>query len=192
MTNSKIFIISGPAGVGKDTILKGIVKRFPDLLRLSTYTTRKPRVEEKPKQGRIFISEKKFKEMINNNEFIEWAKVHKWYYGAKKSDVNNVIKKKKSAIIFDIDVKGGIKYKQLFPKEAVLIFIKFGKSIKQLKDRIRKNRPHATKEEINLRYQTAKQEMGYVDFYDYVVINPEGHPEKAIQKVARIIRSMIE
>lgn len=190
MKNGHLFIISGPAGVGKDTILKGIIKKIPSLYRLSTYTTRAPRLGEKVRDGRIFVSEKEFRKMIENNDFLEWEKVHKWYYGAKREDVNDVLEKGES-IIFDIDVKGGLTYKKLFPKNAVLIFIKFDKDISILKERIKNNRPDSSKEEIELRYKTAQKEMEYEEKYGYSVINPENHPEKAIGEVAKIIENII-
>lgn len=189
-TNKNIFIISGPAGVGKDTILNGILKQFPNFVRLSTYTTRAPRIDEGIKKGRIFISNDEFETMIAKNEFIEYEKVHAWYYGAKKSDIDNILHAGK-AIIFDTDVKGGLKYKKLYPNNLVLIFIKFEHSIDELRDRIKNNRPDATKQEIELRFQTAANEMTYENKYDYVIVNPEGHPEKAISEVTKIINQSI-
>jgi len=183
----KIFIVSGPSGVGKDTIIKEILKKFPELVMVKSYTTR-PKRKSNEVGNRYFVSEEEFKKLIDRGELIEWAKVHKYYYGRKKNDIVRHIKKGVNVII-EVDVIGAMAYKKKFPN-SVLIFVKYEDPNKFIQ-RIKKNRPEITQEELKTRRKSMNKEMEYEKYYDYSVVNPEGYPERAIKKVEKIIRSAI-
>lgn len=180
----KLFIISGPSGVGKDTICDEILKRNPDLHRPITYTTRSPRPSEKPGHHYHFVSQEEFKKMIKEKKLIEWAKVYGNYYGARKEDIEKALREGK-IILFDIDVQGALHYKKIFP-EAILIFLKA--PLRDIESRIRK-RGENKEGEIKKRLETAKREMRYEGEYDYSLLNPQGHPEKAVAELEKIIKS---
>lgn len=195
----RIFIISGPAGVGKDTIIKGILKKHPNFVMVKSYTTR-PKRKSDEGGNRYFISEKEFKDMVKKGETIEWAKVHAWYYGRKKSDIVRHIQEGRNVII-EVDVQGALHY-ATHPrinadmnadqrgKNIILIFIKYESPDKFIK-RIKKTRPEISKEELAIRKKSMEKEMRYEKYYDYSVVNPEGHPEKAIEKVNEIITNQL-
>lgn len=187
MKKRYLFVISGPSGVGKDTVIKGISEKFPHFVMVKSYTTRSQRKADEV-GNRYFVSPKKFKQMVDRGEMIEWARVHSWYYGRKKTDIIEGLKKGKN-IIIEVDVVGTIEYKKKIP-DLVSIFIKYG-SPAQFGKRIKKTRPDTSKKELEIRKKSMQKEMEYEKYYDYSVINPEGHPEKAIEKVAKIIRSKL-
>lgn len=183
----KLFIISGPAGAGKDTVIKGIRKIFPDLVIIKSYTTR-PRRESDEVGNRVFVSELKFKQMIKNSEFVEWAKVHSWFYGRRKKDIyDNLVKGKN--IIIDADVQGAETYEKIMP-EVISVFIKYS-DISYFEKRLITNRPEITPKELAVRKNSLEKEMAYEKYYDYSIVNPEGYPEKAISAVAKIIKRYI-
>lgn len=184
MKKGKIFIISGPAGVGKDTIIKGVIKNHPDFMLVKSYTTRPKRISDEA-GNRIFVSVNKFKKMIANNEMIEWAKVHSWYYGRKKDNIVRHIEKGDNVII-EVDVKGTATYQKIMP-EVISIFIKY-EDITDFTHRLKINRPEMTNSELQIRRQSMISELQYQKYYNYVVVNPENHPEKAIEKVEKIIQ----
>jgi guanylate kinase len=183
----KLFIISGPSGVGKDTVIKGIIKIYPNFALIKSYTTRPKRLSNEV-GNRIFVSVEKFKEMIKNNEFIEWAKVHNWYYGRSKEDVINALSNGKN-IIIDVDVQGAITYKKYIPN-LKSIFIKY-ENVSNFTRRLISNRPEITQEELSVRKRSLESEMKYEKQYDYSIINLENQQQKTIETVAKIIKDNI-
>lgn len=189
MNTGKIFIISGPAGVGKDTIINGILKKYPDFIRVKSYTTRPPRKSDEVK-NRIFVSEKEFKEMIEKGKMIEWQKVHdKWYYGRRRDDIVRPIECGKS-VIMDVNVDGTIYFEKIMP-EVVSIFIKYEKP-ELFEKRLRANRPELTEQELQIRKKSFIREMTFEKYYDYSIINYEGYPKKAIKQILDIIANQTQ
>lgn len=186
----KLFVISGQSGVGKNTILKKILAKHPELHRVVTFTTRDIRPSEIPGEDHFFVYPEKFNEMIKNGEFLEYAEVHGEMYGTPKQQVEQVISSGRSAIM-EIDVQGAKQIKEKMP-EVVLIFIKYEQdNIEQIIRQRLKNDPErgeTTEEEIQRRIESAKKEAQYEKYYDYSVTNPEGHPEKAVGEIEKIIQ----
>lgn len=187
---SKLFILSGQSGVGKNTILENLIAVHPNFHRAVTYTTREPRPGEIPGEDHYFVYPGKFQEMINSGEFLEYAENHGQMYGTPKDQIDKALADGKS-VLMEIDVKGATQVKKIMP-EAILIFIKFdnddiGNIIRQ---RIKNDpaRGNISETEIETRIETAIQEKEYEKYYDYSVINPEGHPEHAIKEVENIIQ----
>lgn len=184
-----IFIVSGPSGVGKDSIVNAVLKKHSNFSRLITCTSRQPRDGEKSKRTYKFLSEEDFLEKIKFKQFAEWQIVHNNYYGALKEDVDLAFSQNKN-LIFDIDVKGALTYKKIYP-QCVLIFIKY-ESLELLKQRLQKRDRDISDEEITQRLQTAQSEMLFESDFNYSVVNPEGHLEKAVEEVEKIIKKEIK
>ncbi len=166
-----LFIISAPSGAGKTTLINKILENFKDLVFSISYTTRPPRRNEKNNVDYFFVSEKKFQNMIDENDFLEYAKVHDHYYGTGK---NFVIKNldKGSNVILDIDFQGAKivkKSMQNLEYDIVTIFI-LPPSYDELKKRL-ENRGTDKKEVIETRLKNALIEMENSLFYDYIIIN---------------------
>ncbi|KKQ17107.1 MAG: Guanylate kinase [Berkelbacteria bacterium GW2011_GWB1_38_5] len=189
MNKGKLFVISGQSGVGKNTILKKILVNHPEFHRVVTFTTRDPRPNEIPGEDHFFVYPEKFKEMIENNEFIEYAKVHDEMYGTPKEQVEEVLNAGRNAIM-EIDVQGTMQVKKILP-EAVLIFIKYeeGDLEQSIRHRIKNDqeRGETTEEEIRCRIVSAQKEAEYEKYYDHVVTNPEGKPDEAVKEIEKII-----
>ena len=187
MKNNKIFIITGPSGVGKGTIIEAL-RKMPDLKLAwaKSYTTRNERESDKDEQKYIFVDENEFKALEKNGEIFESNFFNNHWYGSSKSEIEKALKKGQN-IIKDIDVNGGSYYKKTFA-DAVLIFIKA--DLADIKHRLI-CRGQNTPEEIEDRLETAKKEMTFENRYNYSVINVEGHPEKAIEKTRNIIQKEI-
>lgn len=181
----KIFIISGSSGSGKTTLLKRLVLQSEfrgNLIKIITATTRAPRGQEKDGRDYYFLSRDEFQRRLHNGEFVESQEIYNDYYATPKKDLLKVIKSGLDALLC-IDVQGALALERLFPDDAVLIFIKVP-SIKSLRERL-SLRLTETKESLSRRLEIAKEEMGYVSRYDYIVVNDI--LEDALKKIAAVI-----
>jgi len=186
---NKIFIVAGPAGVGKDTIICKISQKYPKLIMVPSYTTRPPRKSNEV-GNRIFVSENEFKKMISKNEMIEWKRVHdKWYYGRRKRDIVRHIDKGQN-IIMEASVDGVLSYKKKFPN-VISIFVKYEKP-ELFEIRLNKNRPEITDCELRARKFSFSHEMLFEKYFDYSIINYENNPMIAVNNVAKIIESCLK
>lgn len=120
MGKGKLFVLSGPSGVGKGTVLDKLLSDFKDVQYSVSATTRKPRPGEKDGVDYFFLSREKFFKMVENNEFIEWAEVHNNYYGTPKIFVDKCLAEGKD-VILEIDIQGARQVKKLYP-DAIFIF----------------------------------------------------------------------
>lgn len=190
----KLFILSGQSGVGKNTILKAILAKHPEFHRSVTFTTREQRPEEVPGEDHYFVYPEKFQEMIQNGEFLEFAEVHGEMYGTPKEQIVKALESGKN-VLMEIDVKGATQIKEKNP-EAVLIFVKYepGDLQNLIRSRLKNDpaRGQVSEEEIQTRIATARKEAMSEKYYDYSVVNPEGHPEQAISEVEKIISDKIK
>ncbi len=177
-----LFIVSAPSGSGKTTIIKRILKEFPEIVYSVSATTRKKRLDEKDGEDYFFISEKNFKECIERDEFAEWEKFYDYYYGTFKKFIDeNLIKGKN--VLLEIDVKGAVNIKHKYP-DAVLIFI-VPPSFEELKKRL-KNRQTENEIDYQKRIERAELELSQKDKFDYFVNNLE------IDSAVADLKSLIE
>lgn len=176
----EVFIISAPAGGGKTTITSLLLKEIPNLTRVITCTTRKPREGEKDGVDYIFLSKEEFENWIKEGKLLEYAVVHGNYYGTPKEEVEKLLKEGKDVILV-IDVQGMRQVKGKI-KPLTTIFI-IPPSIDELINRMKKRGD--SEEEINKRLNTAKQEFKHWKEYDYIVINDI--LEEAKEKIKNII-----
>ncbi|MFC1612871.1 guanylate kinase [Patescibacteria group bacterium] len=185
--NEKLIVISAPTGSGKNTVVDLLLEKNNRLEETISCATRKPRENEKNGVHYYFITEKDFKCKIKNKEFIEWANVHKMFYGTLVKEIKRIKNKNKISLLV-IDVQGAMNIKKIFP-DALLIFIK-PNSFSNMEKRIR-NRAFISEKEVHLRLETAKKELEFSKKYDYIILNPEGHPEKAVADIERILEGDI-
>ena len=176
-----LFIVSGPSGVGKSTILKKVLQDAKGTVFSISWTTREKRESEIDGIDYFFIDEKEFLKKIENNEFLEWAKVHNNYYGTPKKWIQDVLETGKN-IILDIDVQGAENLKNM-SVQGVFVFIA-PPSFEELENRIR-NRHTDSEESIQKRLENARKELAKMDLYDYVVKNEI--LEDAIDQLKNII-----
>ena len=186
MNNSgRLFVFSAPSGSGKTTIVKSILELFPEFVFSVSATTRKKREVEKEGKDYFFISEEEFEKKKNAGKFVEWEKFYGYSYGTLKDFVDDHLNKN-HAIVFELDVKGAVKLKEVYPY-ATLIFIS-PPSIEELKKRL-KERKTETEEDFIKRIERAEMEMGYKDKFDYVVVNRDLNSAK--NDVIEIIKKEI-
>lgn len=185
----KIFIISGPSGVGKTTVARKIIKKIKNLQTTVTYTTRTKRLGKKEDKTVIHVSEEKFKAKIERGDFLEWAVVHDNYYGTDKKIVFSRLRQ--SHLLMNIDVQGALQIKKRLPRQTILIFLK-ADSIKELIRRISR-RERMPKAIMDLRIKNAKKEISLSQYYNYTVINKENAIKATVDKVALLIqKEMVE
>jgi guanylate kinase len=168
--------------VGKNAILRELLKVTPNLKKVITCTTRKRRLKEREGKDHFFVTAERFKKMIKEKKFLEWAYVHRDYYGTPTEAIQ---KNKKKKLILEIDVQGALQIKKKIP-QAVLIFIK-PDSLKNLLRRISHRGKMGTQDlEIRIK-KSYPQEMELSKFYDYAVVNKEGKLDETVRKVKEII-----
>jgi guanylate kinase len=181
----KLFVFSAPSGSGKTTIVRNILRQFPELIFSISSTTRRRRENEVNGKDYFFVTEDEFKEKIDNDEFVEWEVFYDYYYGTLKSFVDDNRRNGKS-VVFEVDVKGAVSIKNTYP-DAVLIFIK-PPSIEELKERLVK-RNTETDVDLKKRFERAEMELNYEKYFDYVIEND--NLEHAKEKAVIIINSEI-
>ncbi len=178
--SGKFFIISGPSGVGKGTVLKDVMQQREGLEFSVSATTRGPRPGEVEGVHYYFISHEKFEDMIRNNEFIEYNLHANACYGTPLKQLEE--KLARSNVILDIEPKGAAIVHRQRP-DATLIFI-MPPSLEELERRLR-GRGDTSEEQIALRLERAKWEIKQRFWYDYVVINDR--LEDCVEEVLKII-----
>lgn len=167
--NSRIIVISSPSGGGKTSIVKNILKEFPEIIFSVSATTRPKRNNEVDGVDYFFISEKEFLEKIEKDEFIEWERFYDYYYGTPKELINKTLQSNKS-ILLELDVKGALSVKKLYP-ESITIFIdvpSFDELVKRLQ-----SRKTESETDLKKRIERAKMELSYKDKFDYIFINKD-------------------
>ncbi|CDF57882.1 guanylate kinase [Thermobrachium celere] len=181
MNKGLLIVISGPSGAGKGTICKALLEKHPEIKLSVSCTTRSPRQNEVEGINYYFITKEKFKEMIENDEFLEYAEVYDNYYGTPKANVERILNEGND-IILEIDIQGALKVKEKYP-EGVFVFI-MPPSMEELKNRIKK-RGSETEESLIKRFKAAFQEINYVANYNYVIVNDV--VEEAVKRLEAII-----
>ena len=177
----KLIIITGPSGVGKGTVVKAILKKGINIWLSISATTREPRNGEEDGKDYYFLTTKKFKEMINNEMFLEWAEFAGNYYGTPINKINEKIKHG-SKVILEIEVEGACQVREKFP-ETIAIFL-LPPNKQELEKRIR-NRGTDNEESILQRLERADFEMSSSKDFDYVLKNYE--IDKTADEILKII-----
>jgi len=178
-----LVVISGPSGVGKDAVVKQLLKRDPELHFVVTATSRAPRAGEKHGVDYFFVSKEKFEQMIAQDELMEYANVYDQYKGVPKSQVREAMNSGQD-VIMRLDVQGAQKIRSLC-QDAILVFL--APTNKEEWYRRLANRKTETEESLHLRLETVKEELKYLSEFDYIVYNPENCLEEAVDKIQAII-----
>jgi len=183
-----LFVFSAPSGSGKTTIVKEILKIFPELQFSVSATSRKKRENETDGKDYFFLAKSDFEEKITKNEFVEYEQVYdKIYYGTLKEQVDKCISEGDS-MVFDMDVKGALSIKRIYGNKSVLIFVNPpDKTV--LIERLR-NRKTESEADLEKRIERMDFEFGKKDEFDYVVTNDE--LSVAIEEAKQIINKYIK
>ncbi|HBF87190.1 MAG TPA: guanylate kinase [Bacteroidales bacterium] len=168
--SGKLIIVSAPSGAGKTTIVKHLLQKKEYKLEFSiSAASRKKREQEIDGKDYYFLSVDEFKKKISESAFIEWEEVYKdHFYGTLKSEIQRITAKG-SNVLFDVDVKGGVSIKRLFPENSLSIFVK-PPSIEALEQRLI-NRHTNDATDIKKRVDKAKEELTYINKFDKVLLN---------------------
>jgi guanylate kinase len=184
MTNKdsgRLFVLSAPSGTGKSTVESLLLARRPELVYSVSFTTRSPRPGEVNGQNYHFVTEDRFREMIEAGDFLEWAEVFGRFYGTGRSWVADHLRAGRS-VLADLDVQGGASVRALMP-EAVLIFM-VPPSAGELRRRLSDRRTE-TASELDRRLAEVRVEIERSLIYDFLLINDR--LEEAVDGLEEII-----
>ena len=180
-----LIIISAPSGAGKTTLCKKLQRIFIEIKWSVSYTTRSKRDNEVDGEDYNFISKRSFNKLIKNKSFAEWENVHGNLYGTKKKILDKMINENK-ILLLDLDVKGALNVKNLYPENSFLIFI-VPPSFSDLKKRLKKRNTESDSK-INLRLKRFKEELKYKSKFDYILINKE--LSIAFEELTKIVKKI--
>jgi len=175
-----LLVISGPSGVGKGTICRELQKLDPTIYLSVSVTTRPPREGEKEGKDYYFVSEDRFRELMEQGELLEWARVYDYFYGTPRTAVNKARAAGRD-VLLEIDVQGGLKVRENCP-DSILLFV-LPPSLEDLSIRL-KRRGTESSDSIDSRLRWAESELPYYKQYDYVVVNDT--VAEAVAKVSAI------
>lgn len=166
---SKMIIISAPSGAGKTTIVKHLLRQFPELGFSVSATSRAIREGELNGREYYFMSAEEFRLMIENNKLLEWQEVYPGsYYGTQVSEIERITSNGQFPV-FDVDVVGGLNIKKMFGDNALAVFIR-PPSFEILESRLR-SRATDSEESLQKRLSKVKQELTYEYDFDQVIVN---------------------
>lgn len=184
----KAIIFCAPSGSGKTTVVKHLLSIDNRLQFSVSACTRKQRASEEHGRDYYFLSVEDFKGRIANNEFLEYEEVYGGnYYGTLKSEIERIWSNGK-AVIFDVDVEGGLNIKKYFGDQALAVFVK-PPSVEVLEERLR-YRSTETEETLKMRVEKAIHELKYEDRFEYVLLNEK--LEETLQKAEALINEFLK
>lgn len=181
----KLFVITGPSGAGKDTIVKDLRERFPEIHVAVTATTRERRPGEAEGVDYFFLDPETFLERLANDEFMESAQVYGKPYGVPRNQIRHALERGQD-VLLKVDVQGAATIKDRWP-EAIVIFVSPG-SMSQLLHQLR-HRKTDNPEELMRRFGEAESELPMAQEFDYFVINEFDRHEQATVEIEAIIRA---
>ena len=165
----KLIIFSAPSGAGKTTIVQHLLGKIPGLEFSISATTRKPRGEEVNGKDYYFISKEEFLHRIAKKQFVEFEEVYSGtFYGTLRTEIERIWQKGK-AVIFDIDVEGGMHLKRKYDGQALAIFVQ-PPSLDVLKERLA-GRGTDSPEKLHERFIKAEKELNYAPQFDIILKN---------------------
>lgn len=178
-----LFVISGPAGSGKGTVVQRLREMLPDLGLSVSATTRKPRPGEVEGVSYYYISREEFELRLSRGEILEHTEYMNNYYGTLKCEVERVLGEGHD-LILEIDVEGAAQVKKIFPDAVTVMLIPPNSTL--LEKRLR-GRGTETEEVILGRLKRAREEIGIAPTYDYILVNGEGEIEKCATDAVSVI-----
>lgn len=185
MRKGLLFIISGPAGSGKGTVVKKLIEKHDDVKLSISMTTRQPRPIETPDVDYYFVTREAFEESINAGQMLEYAEYNGNYYGTPRAKVEGCLEAGYD-VILEIEVVGAMQIKASFPDAIAIMLTPPNSSV--LEARLR-GRGTETEENIIKRLNKAKVEITYLPRYDYSVINEDNGVEACADLVYSIMQA---
>ena len=185
----KLIIFSAPSGSGKTTIVRHLLKKYPSLLAFSvSASTREQRSHEIHGKDYYFLPKKEFRQRIADNEFAEWEEVYAGnYYGTFKTEIERLWSEGKH-VLFDVDVKGGLKLKEIYRERSLAIFVKV--SSEQEIIRRLSERGTETEKSLETRLGKVRYELSFEDKFDVVLVNDD--LEETLKKAEEMVMDFIE
>jgi guanylate kinase len=178
-----LFVVSAPSGAGKTSLCRAITGSLEDLTHSISYATRKPRPGEIDGRDYYFVSQGRFRDMVQAGDFAEWAEVHSNLYGTSRRVLDDLISKGLD-VILDIDTQGAKQIKAKYDT-AVFIFI-LPPSLDILEERLR-NRKSEHEDEIRKRMKRSREEIRDYAMYDYIIVNRDF--DRALTELRSIVIS---
>jgi len=185
MRKGLLFIISGPAGSGKGTVVKKLLEKHPEVKLSISMTTREPRPIETPDVDYYFVSRELFKQRIEAGEMLEYAEYNGNYYGTPKAKVIQSLESGYD-VILEIEVEGAMQIKSAYPEAIAIMLTPPNSAV--LEARLR-GRGTETEENIIKRLNKAKLEITYLPNYDYSVVNEDNGVETCADLVYSIMQA---
>jgi guanylate kinase len=167
--SGRLFVVSGPSGAGKGTVVREVLRRRPDIMLSVSATTRPARSGERNGIEYLFIPEERFAAMREGNEFLEWAEVYGNLYGTPRSPIEAALVSGRD-VIAELDIQGAMAIKRAMP-DATLVFIE-PPSLDELAPRLR-GRGTEDPMTMNRRLQAAYEETKKKGAYDHVIVNDD-------------------
>lgn len=185
----KLFIFSAPSGSGKTTIVRHLLAKFPQHLAFSVSAcTRQRRDYEVDGRDYYFLTVAEFRKSIANQEFVEWEEVYAGnYYGTLRVEIERLWAKGKH-VIFDVDVKGGLKLKEAFGDDALAIFVKVS-SEDEIRRRLN-SRGTETEATLATRLAKVRYELSFEEEFDEVLVNDD--LEQTLCKAEKLVEDFIK
>lgn len=178
-----LLAVAAPSGAGKTTLCVRMTRVFPALTYAASYTTRPPRQGEVDGQDYHFVSPERFREMVGQGAFLEWAEVHGRFYGTPKAEVNALLDAGRD-VLLDLDVQGVETIKSLGASGTFCLILP--PSYEVLRERL-VTRGKDSPEEIDRRLTIAVKELARIDLFDYVIVNDD--LDSAARTLEGIIRA---
>ena len=169
MNNKKgrLFVISGPSGAGKSTLINSAIEKLDGFIRSVSVTTRPKREDGSDKYKYNFVSEEEFKEMVENDKFLEYAKFCNYYYGTPKKYVEKMLDSGIN-VILEIEVQGAMQVKEKVG-DVYMIFI-VTSTMLSLEKRLKRRNTESI-DQIKKRLKIAEEELRYKKYYDCIIVN---------------------
>ena len=180
-----LFVVSGPSGAGKDTLVEGLRANRPSLRYSVSATTREARPEERDGEHYFFVSGSDFEGLRRDGGLLEWREYNGNFYGTPRDYVERTLTEGYD-VIMKPEVNGALAVKAAYP-DAVLIFL-VPDRFSNLRERLLARRTE-TNEEIARRLEIAQQEMKFIRRFDYIVVNAQDRPQEAVRDLQAILQA---
>ena len=178
-----LFVLSAPSGAGKDSVIHALKERGMDFYVVASVTTRAPRPGESDGNPYHFISEEQFKQLVEQDELLEYANVHGNWYGQPRKVIRDNLRIGRD-VLLKIDVQGAATVRRKVP-QAIFIFL-VPSSLEELAQRLADRKTETEAERLR-RLADAQEELAQKDWYDYVIVNRQGHLQEAVDQLQAIM-----
>ncbi|MBO5090994.1 MAG: guanylate kinase [Clostridia bacterium] len=185
MRKGLLFIVSGPAGSGKGTVVNELIAKHPSLTLSISATTRQPRPGEVDGVHYHFISKEEFEQRINDGKMLEYATYSGNYYGTPQKEVEEAMREGKD-VILEIEVAGAMQIKEKIKDSVAIMLTPPSRDV--LEARLR-GRGTETEDVIKWRLERAKEELSLMPQYDYSVINEDNKSDECAEMIYTIIKA---